>query len=248
MTFKKKNASFKKDDGSAGGGWEIVYSGFVLILLCFFIMLSSFSSVQEAKIMRFVKSFVESVSILPGGLKADGGVGVMPMSADMVAKDSPLARIYTDLKALADRLNRKNDIVVAFSPKGLVMRLSDKALFDAGKAAISPPAVALLQKIGAIIAQTDYEVRVEGHTDDVPIQTAQYPSNWELSTARAANVLRYLIETYPISSKRLSAVGFGQYQPLVPNDSPMHRARNRRVEIVFLKPVKAGRSPEAGHE
>jgi len=222
-----------------------VYSGFVLILLCFFIMLSSFSSIQEAKVMRFVKSFVESVSILPGGLKADGGVAVMPLSAEMVASDSPLARIYTDLKALADQLNRKHDIAVAFSAKGLVMRLSDKALFDAGKAVISPAAVGLLQKIGAIIAQTDYEVRVEGHTDDVPIQTAQYPSNWELSTARAVNVLRYLIETYPISSKRISAVGFGEYQPLVANDSPQHRARNRRVEIVFLKPVKAGRPQDA---
>jgi len=245
VTLKKKNASVKKNEGSAGGGWEIVYSGFVLILLCFFIMLSSFSSVQEAKVMRFVKSFVESVSILPGGLKAEGGAAVLPMSAEMVASDSPLARIYADLKALADRLNRKNDIAVAFSRKGLVMRLSDKALFDAGKAAISAPALGLLQEIGAIIAQTDYEVRVEGHTDNVPIQTAQYPSNWELSTARAVNVLRYLIKTYPISSKRLSAVGFGEYQPMVPNDSPLHRARNRRVEIVFLKPAEGVRGQEA---
>jgi chemotaxis protein MotB len=117
-------------------------------------------------------------------------------------------------------------------------------LFDAGKAVISPPAVPLLQKIGAVIAETDYEVRVEGHTDDVPIQTAQYPSNWELSTARAVNVLRYFIETYPISGQRLSAEGYGEYQPMVPNDSPGHRARNRRVEIVFLKPVKAGRPEE----
>jgi len=245
VTLKKKNASVKKNEGSAGGGWEIVYSGFVLILLCFFIMLSSFSSVQEAKVMRFVKSFVESVSILPGGLKAEGGAAVLPMSAEMVASDSPLARIYADLKALADRLNRKNDIAVAFSRKGLVMRLSDKALFDAGKAAISAPALGLLQEIGAIIAQTDYEVRVEGYTDNVPIQTAQYPSNWELSTARAVNVLRYLIKTYPISSKRLSAVGFGEYQPMVPNDSPLHRARNRRVEIVFLKPAEGVRGQEA---
>jgi len=245
VSLKKKNTGFKKADGAAGGGWEIIYTGFVLILLCFFIMLSSFSSIRQAKVMQFVKSFVESVSILPGGLNADGDGAVMPLSAEMVAKDSPLARIYTDLKALADRLNHQNDIAVAFSSKGSVMRLSDKALFDAGKAAISPPAVPLLQKIGAIIADTDYEVRVEGHTDDVPIQTAQYPSNWELSTARAVNVLRYLIKTFPISSKRLSAAGFGEYQPLAANDSPLHRARNRRVEIVFLEPVKAGRPHKA---
>jgi chemotaxis protein MotB len=244
VTLRQKTAGFKKEEGSAGRGWEVIYTGFVLILLCFFIMLSSFSSIQEGRIMRFVKSFVESVSILPGGLKADGGAANLPMSAEMVASDSPLAKIYADLTALAEGLNRKNDIAVAFSQKGLVMRLSDKALFDAGKAVISPPAVPLLQKIGAVIAETDYEVRVEGHTDDVPIQTAQYPSNWELSTARAVNVLRYFIETYPISGQRLSAEGYGEYQPMVPNDSPGHRARNRRVEIVFLKPVKAGRPEE----
>jgi chemotaxis protein MotB len=242
---KKKNGSLKKDEGSAGGGWEIVYSGFVLILLCFFIMLSSFSSIEEAKIMRFAKSFVNAVSILPGGLKADGGVAIVPISADMVDSKSPLAQIYADLNALAERLNYKNDIAVAYSPKGLVMRLSDHALFDAGVAVISPQAIPLLQKIGAIIAETPYEVRVEGHTDDVPINTAQYPSNWELSTARAVNVLRYFIETYRISSERLSAEGFGEYQPMVPNDNLVHRAKNRRVEIVFINPDQSGRPAKA---
>jgi chemotaxis protein MotB len=245
VKLQKKNGSLKKDEGSAGGGWEIVYSGFVLILLCFFIMLSSFSSIEEAKIMRFAKSFVNAVSILPGGLKADGGVAIVPISAEMVDSKSPLAQIYADLNALAERLNHKNDIAVAYSPKGLVMRLSDHALFDAGVAAISPKAIPLLHKIGAIIAETPYEVRVEGHTDDVPIKTAQYPSNWELSTARAVNVLRYFIETYRISSERLSAEGFGEYQPMVPNDNQVHRAKNRRVEIVFIKPDQTGRPAKA---
>jgi len=233
-----------KEDAGSGGGWEIVYSGFVLILLCFFIMLSSFSSIQEAKIMRFAKSFVEAVSILPGGLKVDGGAAILPNSAEMVDSDSPLARVYADLKALAEGQNHQNDIVVTHSSKGLVMRLADHALFDAGVADISSTAIPLLQKIGAIIAKTSYEVRVEGHTDDVPINTAQYPSNWELSTARAVNVLRYFIETYRISGGRLSAEGFGQYHPIAPNDSIVHRAQNRRVEIVFLNPAGTGRQVE----
>lgn len=223
-----------------------MYSGFVLILLSFFIMLSSFSSMEEAKIMRFTKSFVDAVSILSGGLKTDAGVAVVPASAEMVDSESPLTQIYTDLTALADRFNHKNDIAVSYSPKGLVMRLSDHALFDAGVADISPKAIPLLQKIGAIIAEISYEVRVEGHTDDVPIKTAKYPSNWELSTARAVNVLRYFIETDRIASERLSAEGFGEYQPLVPNDSLAHRSKNRRVEIVFLNSDKTGRSRGTG--
>ena len=134
----KKNRQHKKGD-SSGPGWEIVYSGFVLILLCFFIMLSSFSSIEEAKIMRFVRSFIDAVSILPGGLKADGGAAIVPKSVEMVDTDSPLAQIYADLKQIADRIKNRDDIAVSYTRKGLVMRLSDHTLFDAGVAAISPP-------------------------------------------------------------------------------------------------------------
>ncbi|MCP4628782.1 MAG: flagellar motor protein MotB [bacterium] len=234
MKPPKKKGSMQNDKGSARGGWQFIYSGFVLILLCFFIMLSSFSSIQEAKIMRFVKSFVDAVSILPGGLKTDVAAKVVPKSAEMVETDSPLARIFTDLTALAERLNCQNDISIAYTAEGLVMRLSDHAIFNAGVADISPQAIPLLQKIGAIVAETVYEVRIEGHTDDIPIKTNRYPSNWELSTARAVNVLRYIIDAYRIPSERLSAAGFGEYQPIVANDSSMNRAQNRRVEIVFL--------------
>ena len=91
-----------------------------------------------------------------------------------------------------------------------------------------------LQQRDDIIARTHFEVRIEGHSDVSPIKTVQFPSNWELSTARAVNVLRYFLETTGISSRRLSAVGFGEFQPIVPNDSMEHRSQNRRVEIIFL--------------
>ena len=193
--------------------------------------------------MRFVKSFVDALSILPGGLKTNTGSKVVSKSAEMVESGSPLAQIYTDLTALSERLNCQDDISVAYTAKGLVMRLSDHALFGAGAADISPQALPLLRKIGAIVAETAYEVRVEGHTDDIPIKTNRYPSNWELSTARAVNVLRYLIDAYRIPSERLSAAGFGEFQPVAANDSSMNRARNRRVEIVFLNPENAAAQP-----
>jgi len=245
MKNLKKNRRMSRDEGSSKGGWEIIYSGFAMILLCFFIMLSSFSSIEAAKVMQFVKSFADAVSILPGGTKLDEGSVVLPPSADMVDPDSRLAGIYDKLKTLAENRNQRDEVAVAFSSKGLVMRLSDQVLFDVGAADISPPAIPLLEKVGAIIADSPYEVRVEGHTDDVPINTARYPSNWELSTARAVNVLRYFIETYGISSKRLAAEGFAEYHPMVPNDSIENRAKNRRVEIIFLKPTSKGRSTEA---
>ena len=235
MGASKRKGRKNKSEGSSGGGWEIVYSGFVLILLCFFIMLSSFSSMEEAKVMQFVQSFNYAVSsILPGGLKFDSGSTVLPGSADMVDSNDKLAQIFAELEEISELQKKENDITVAYSPQGLVMRLSDRALFAAGVGAIASQAIPLLKKVGDIIARTRFEVRIEGHTDDLPIKTVQFPSNWELSTARAVNVLRYFIETGGISSQRLSAVGFGEFQPLVPNDSTEHRAQNRRVEIIFL--------------
>ena len=234
MGASKKKGKNTKNEGSAGGGWQIVYSGFAMILLCFFIMMSSFSTMEEAKIMRFVKSFVDAVGILPGGVKFDPGTTVLPGSADIVDSNDQLAQIFSELEKINESLKKENDITVAYSSKGLVMRLSDRALFDVGVAAISPQAVPLLEEVGGIIARTNFEVRIEGHSDDMPIHTPQFPSNWELSTARAVNVLRYFLETGEISSHRLSAVGFGEYQPVVPNDSLEHRTQNRRVEIIFL--------------
>lgn len=231
--MNKKDRKNGEED-SSGPGWEIVYSGFVLILLCFFIMLSSFSTMEEAKIMRFVKSFVNAVGILPGGVKFDSGSTVLPGSADIIDSTDQLAQIFSELEELSENLKKENDITVTYSQKGLVMRLSDHALFDVGVADISQPAIPMLKKVGDIISRTDFEVRIEGHTDDLPIKTVHYPSNWELSTARAVNVLRYFVETVGISSQRLSAVGFSEFQPMAPNDSPEHRARNRRVEIIFL--------------
>ena len=238
MGASRKKGRQTKSEGSSRGGWEVVYSGFVLILLCFFIMLCSFSSMEEAKIMRFVKSFVNAVGILPGGIKFESGSTVLPGSADIVESENALAQIFSELEELSEGLKRENDIAVAYTPEGLVMRLSDRALFDVGIAEISSQAIPLLKKVGDIIGRTSFEVRIEGHTDDLPIQTAQFPSNWELSTARAVNVLRYFIEISGISTSRLSAIGCSEFQPMVPNDSIEHRAQNRRVAIIFLNPEK----------
>ena len=232
-----KIGRLNKDEGSSRGGWGILYTGLVMMLLCFFIMLSSFSTMEEAKIMRFVKSFVSAVGILPGGVKFDAGTTVLPRSADMVDSQDRLARIFSELEELSAGFKKNNEITVAYSSNGLVMRLSDRAMFDVGVADISPQSVPLLKKVGDIIAGTSFEVRIEGHTDDLPINTAHFPSNWELSTARAVKVLRYFIETAGVSSERLSAVGFSEFHPMVPNDSPEHRAQNRRVEIIFLNSV-----------
>ena len=184
--------------------------------------------------MKFVRSFANAVSILPGGLKFESATTVLPDSADIIDQKSELANIFEELEALAEHFELEDDISISFSREGLVMRLAEQTLFDLGVATLSPEAMPLIEKIGAIISRTEYFIRIEGHTDNLPIHTDRFPSNWELSTARAVNVLRYFLEIHKISPLRLSAVGFGEYQPLVSNDYPKQRAKNRRVEIIFI--------------
>ena len=235
MSKNKRRSGSKKPDDSSGGGWEIVYSGFVLILLCFFIMLSSFSTMEEAKVMQFVKSFISAVSIMPGGVKFESGTAVVSDSASIIDNKEQLAKIWADLEDLADSFSLEDEIRLALTREGLVMRLSEHSLFELGVATISEEARPLLAKIGAIISKTAHFIRIEGHTDNLPIHTKMFPSNWELSTARAVNVLRYLIQNHNIDPQRLAAEGFSEYQPLVANDSKENRAKNRRVEIIFIR-------------
>ena len=235
MHKKNRRIRAQKPERSSGSRWEIVYSGFVLILLCFFIMLSSFSTMQEAKVMQFVKSFVTAVSILPRGAKLESGQVVLSDSADLVDSRSELAKIFNTLEELAYEFNLVKEINLAMTREGLVMRMSEHTLFGLGSADIADEAVPLLQKVGAIISKTDYLIRIEGHTDNLPIRTERYPSNWELSTARAVNVLRYFIKHHNIDPRRLAAEGFSEFHPLVANDTVENRKKNRRVEIIFIK-------------
>jgi chemotaxis protein MotB len=233
---KENKHKSSKDSGDSGPGWEIVYSGFILIMLCFFVMLSSFATMEEAKIMRFVRSFASAVSIFPGGKKFESSTVVLPESSAIVSQDeSALAKILHELDSLVGASGFGEEVRFSFSPEGLVLRLSDYALFDLGVAELSPAALPLMEKIGAVIANTSYLVRIEGHTDNLPIHTERFPSNWELSTTRAVNVLRYFRKNHEIPAHRLAAAGFAEYRPLVPNDSAAQRAQNRRVEIIFIK-------------
>ncbi len=235
MFLKRGGKKQQSGDGSLGGGWEIVYTGFILILLCFFIMLCSFSTMQQSKVTRFVKSFNLAVSIFSGGVKMEKGDIVLPDSAEMVDEKSSLANIFRDVITHARRLGLEESIDIAFTDKNLVMRLANAILFDTGSADIRPASMPLLLKVARVIKASRHLVRIEGHTDDRPIHTRRFPSNWELSTARAVNVLRFLTQRGGVRPDKLSAAGYGKYQPLTDNDSAAHRARNRRVEIVFQR-------------
>lgn len=218
------------------GGWEIIYTGFILILLCFFIMLCTFSTMEEDKITRFVQSFVNTLCILEGGVKSEESKVILPPSVDIVSIDSGLGKILQSLKTYSRDLGLERDVSFSTEEKGLVMRLSDNVLFNLGKAELSSGGNSFLEKVAVLLKKTSHYILIEGHTDNLPIHSKMFPSNWELSTARAVNVLRYFLEEGELTSKRLSAVGYGEFRPVSPNDTPENRAINRRVELVLNNP------------
>jgi chemotaxis protein MotB len=219
-------------EGKTTGGWQMIYTGFVLIMLCFFIMMTSFASLQQSHITRFAQAFSNAISVFPGGKSIESGKTMLLGETAMIHKNERLAQLFAQIGLLGQQYEL-DQIEVHIDPRGVVMTLSDKLLFASGEARLSAEAYRLLDKIGNVIARTRGMVEIGGHTDNRPIRTHAFPSNWELSTSRAVNVLRYLIENGQVDSDRISAVGYGEYRPVAANTSPANRTRNRRVEIVF---------------
>jgi len=186
-------------------------------------------------VTRFVKSFSLAVSIFTGGLNFQKGDVVLPFSEDIVEAKSNIAHIFEEVKQIMKAYGIDGELELLSGGGGFVIRLSDTVLFDLGKSERKPEAVPFLNKMGALLSKTSHLIRIEGHTDNLPINTEKFPSNWELSTTRAISVLRYFIEQGGILPGRLSAEGYGEYQPLFANDSHENRSKNRRVEIMIYK-------------
>jgi chemotaxis protein MotB len=140
-------------------------------------------------------------------------------------------------KKISDFLQDKgaeDKIDLTVDPRGLVISLKDTEFFESGKATVRSESRHLLDNISAAIGKYSNTIRIEGHTDNAPIQTPLFPSNWELSTARATNIVQYLIKTHALSPERLSAIGYGEYRPLADNSTLEGRKKNRRVDVVLL--------------
>jgi chemotaxis protein MotB len=165
-----------------------------------------------------------------------------------VAKSSipkaTISEVKTELETLLKQEIARNNVRLAEDSRGLTVSLTEAGFFDAGSSSMHPTSVAALDRIAETLRPLGYSLRVEGHTDNTPIHTAQFPSNWELSTARATFVLQYLISNGNIPPQRLSAVGYGEYRPVASNSTPEGRAANRRVDLVVLGAAAEKQEPQ----
>lgn len=162
-----------------------------------------------------------------------------PAERAQAADREVLRRIAREVEQALGALIRDDLVVVQRKRSQLEIEIKTDILFSSGVAAIADPALPVLTELGRILAQFPNPIRIEGHTDDQPIATAAYPSNWELSAARASSVLHVLV-TAGLPSPRLSVTGYGEFRPLVANDSPENRNRNRRVVVLVLASEEPG--------
>ena len=252
--------------------WMVSYADFVTLLFAFFTCLYAISNVDAAKMSQMMASMRASFGgqIFDASSRKvpvnDGGGGTAVMSTSIMDapsddsseknrkkdKDSSktvlngeadLGRFKRALEAMLSEEIKKNMVRVYLERRGIVISLSETGMFDSGSDVIKPGGIAMLDVIATSLTTIGNQIRIEGHADNVPINTVRFPSNWDLSVSRASTVLRRMEKVYGMSPELLSAAGYGEYRPVASNDTPEGRSRNRRVDIVVMNPTYARAEP-----
>jgi chemotaxis protein MotB len=238
--------------------WLVSYADMITLLMVLFVVLYAMGQTDKSKLEALRTSLQRafSVEVLRGAeatsLKGSSGSAVvapvvpLAITQEVMAvtgQTTPDPHLASTLNEVREALlqvpvpsDTSGSVDVGASREGIVISLAGNLLFDSGKSDLKPRGMTLLDTLAERLRTMPNEIRVEGHTDNIPIATPLYPSNWELSSARATTIARYLAEHDEISASRLSAAGFGEFHPVAPNDTREGRARNRRVDLVVLFP------------
>lgn len=218
----------KKESSGGSGDWLTTFSDLMSLLLTFFILLFSMSSVDSAKFAHASSSLQLALSGGGGDTSiVEGPTGDMPILSGGQQAVYDQVNEYVAQEGLGDKVSINAD------ERGVYVDIKEAILFESGSAEIKKSGIEVLEQLKGLINNFDNDIVIEGHTDNVP-STTEYPTNWELSTARAVSVVRYLTEIQGIDAKRVSATGYGEYRPMVPNDSIKNRAANRRVNLFIV--------------
>jgi chemotaxis protein MotB len=228
----------KEPEGGGSAGWLGTFNDLVTLLMVFFVLLFTMGSGDSEKIMEMRNSVMRGLGLMdPKGMGSSGLVkGEAAHRKLEHQEEEDISEISDEIKDyLADMDSAMPWIDASITENEVTISLEGSVAFEPGVADINSKAFPALKGIGKLINKIPNAVRVEGHSDNAPISTPKFPSNWELSIARAVNVTKHLIAHANVSPLRLSAAGYGDSRPLLPNDTANHKAKNRRVEIVLLR-------------
>ncbi|MFC4556722.1 flagellar motor protein MotS [Virgibacillus kekensis] len=256
--MKRRRVRKRKDSGAPK--WMVTYSDMVTLILVFFILLFSMSQIDQVKFEAISESFknrmifeffpspvpmenpTEHTRDQESGKNSNEFENPVQLQnrndrdeKEAEDKEDSLDEMMKNVKHYLNDNNLNNVVSASRTERGVVLVLQESILFDSGEAIVLDSGKPFLDKMGKLLTKIPNHVKVEGHTDDRPISNYRYPSNWELSGARASSVIRYLINENNFDESRFSSVGYGDTRPIVPNSSPDNWSKNRRVEIVILE-------------
>jgi len=236
--------------------WLVSYADFITLLFAFFVTLYAISQVDAKKLGKLVESMQSAFDtrVFDSGspkLSLSDGTAKGVEQQKLVEPISPPVSVQPSLQALQTSIQAKlvrakfvDRVRMVQEKRGLIISLTEAGFFDPGQATLKESGQHVVDMIAETLMLNPYHFRIEGHTDAVPIHTAQFPSNWELSTARATFILSYLTTHFAFEPTRLSVAGYGEYRPIAPNNTADGRAINRRVDIVILSETERQQEPK----
>ncbi len=227
--------------------WLVSYADFITLLFAFFVVMYATSQVDKKKVTQLaaaIKLAFEQMGTLP--IKSDKSISLLsrevilqpvavPTPDLAMARSEQLSELKGEMqRALAPEI-AQGEVSLRTGTDGLIISLREAGFFDSGSAGLRPESENALNRMATLLGEGQYAIRIEGHTDNIPIHTAQYPSNWELSTARATEMIRLLIQKYNFDPIGLSAGGYAEFHPIASNDTEAGRVQNRRVDVVIMR-------------
>ncbi|VYU12543.1 OmpA family protein [Clostridium tertium] len=220
--------------------WLLTYSDLITLLMVFFVVLYSASNINQKKYEKLASS-MNSAFTGGTGIIDSGAGGTNEGSSDegelkplVQSEEEKLQGIEGQVDEMIKKMGLEGSVSTSIEERGLVISFNDSIFFESAKAEIMEDMKLKLVSLSTLLNKIDNYIRVEGHTDNVPIRNEYFSSNWQLSSTRASNVVEYLINNGGISPDRLSAVGYGEYRPIADNSTNQGRSKNRRVDILIL--------------
>ena len=219
--------------------WLVSYADFITLLFAFFVVMYSAAQLDKRRAGKLATAiqtaFTQHGSLPPkpaevGGLSTQGTPANLPVGE---TEENEFRLLQKQLETTLAPEIASGDVAVRNTPEGLVISLREVGFFDTGSADVRASSRPAFDRLAAVLKEADTEIRIEGHTDNVPIHNSRFTSNWDLSTARATATIRMLITQYDFNPQRLSAAGYAEYRPIATNATTEGRALNRRVDVVI---------------
>ncbi|HUL30885.1 MAG TPA: flagellar motor protein MotB [Thermodesulfobacteriota bacterium] len=265
MARKKKHTEEEHENSER---WLVSYADFITLLFAFFVTMYSVSRVDGKKLGSAVESLQRALGSVIAVQISQREPGVFPSQVVPIkfsltpiegkpysAEKRPLVEMAKEIQDKLEKVSQEradrpeanlaNQIKIIIEKRGLVIRISERLFFDSGDASIRREFIPVLDMLARTLEKVPNHIRIEGHTDSVPINTPRFPSNWELSTARATAIVRYLLTNFEYGAERLSATGYAEFHPIESNKTPEGRLQNRRVDFVILSDKEMESEPQA---